>query len=193
MTKLDFSDWLNSLYGSFGKAKPQPHVLESVYKRVETLPDGFFAFAMERLEDRDSLPANLGFELRRNLWSEYLQQNPSLLARHAEQVGCDNCRNSRAPGMLWAKDATGHVYAFPCVCNATPSLAHLKHWTRAQLFGAGFSLDVFSNTAPADDSLAFSRPKKLQGLGEIVDVAAKDRTRHLPAREREAYAETMAV
>ena len=182
MTRLDFTDWLNSLYGTFGKNKPASHVLESTFRRVETLPDGFFAYAMERLEDRESLPANLGLELRHVLWPEYLQHNPGLQARHVEQIGCINCRHSRMPGILWAKDDAGHVYAFPCVCNTLPSLAHLRHWTKAQLQGAGFSLDVFPVTASA------SRPQKVPGLGDVIDAAARERTQHLPAREREAYA-----
>jgi len=182
MDKVRFAEWIRGVYAAFGKAAPAQGVMAAVYRRIDGLPDGFLAFAAEQLEDRDSLPANLGRELRRVLWPEYLEKNPELRAREQPR-GCRECAGSPDPGIIWAWSRDGHRYALPCVCNTVPSLAHIQHWTLADVEAADLLLY---------DPLAPEVPERVTrrrvAVGQVEDNRARERVRHLPVQERVDYA-----
>lgn len=181
MDRQNFTYWLQRVYAAFGKT-PNAATMSAVFRRVDGLPDGFFEYAAERLEDREALPVNLGRELRRVLWPEYLEKKPGLRAREP-QPGCNQCAGGM-PGIIWAYGHDGHRYALPCVCNSLPSLAHLRHWTRREVEAAGLSL--FDSTMPVQaggNAQSLQRP----AVGEVADGRARERMRHLPEQERVDY------
>ena len=179
MDRQNFTYWLQRVYAAFGKT-PNAATMSAVFRRVDGLPDGFFEYAAERLEDREALPVNLGRELRRVLWPEYLEKNPGLRAREQRQ-GCRECAGSGMPGILWAYGPDGHRYACPCVCNNNPGLAHLRHWTRREIEAAGLTLR--DPLAPVD---APARRRPLP-VGGQPDAQARQRLRHVPDVERVDY------
>jgi len=147
MDKLQFANWMQAVYACFSKAQPSPAALKAVWQRVESLPDGFFDFAKERLEDYTALPVNLGRELKRVIWPEYLERYPQLKARENTQR-CRDCDPDN-PGMFWAWDVTGKRWYFKCRCNNRPDQAHMQSWSRQQALNAGYLLsDPFAPKAP---------------------------------------------
>lgn len=135
MDRQGFTYWLQRIYAAFGKT-PNAATMSAVFRRVDGLPDGFFEYAAERLEDRETLPGNLGRELRHVLWPEYLEKNPQLRAR---TVGCRDC-DPEMPGFFWAWDATGYRLLCKCACNQDRRLENVQAWTRKQAQEAGLLL-----------------------------------------------------
>ena len=117
MDNLQFLSWMKTLYGTFGKAASQAHVVDAAYRRVEGMPDAFFTFALEKLEDLDALPQNLGRELRTVLWPEYLAAHPE------KRSYADTCPECNGQGAIIVRIADpqgrpgyGRDRAFRCVC-----------------------------------------------------------------------------
>lgn len=180
MEKLQFANWMQALYANFGKAAPSNAVLLAVYRRIESLPDGFLAFAAEKLEDYTTLPVNLGRELRRILWPEYLGRHPELRARDEERC-CRNC-SPDVPGFFWAYEPNGKRILCKCVCN-TAAFEFMPAMTHAHACELGLSLtDPTRVATPANP--AFRRPPP---VGQIHDSRAEERMRHLPDAERDDY------
>lgn len=187
MDSLRFAEWMRTLYGTFGKNNPAQHVIHAVYHRVECLPDSFLAYAMERLEDREVLPANLGRELYRVLWPEYRSQHPELVARE-DLRGCNACRTSM-PGFIWGYQADGHRYVFKCRCNDAPQFAHLGAWTPRQIVDAGYLLH--DPLAPAGSQQEAQEPLPVGNIAE-KKTRANERTRALTDAELDDYAKAEA-
>ena len=200
MTNEQFFDWMKSLYGAFGKNAPALHVVAAAFKRVDSLPDGFFAFAAEQLEDRDTLPANLGRELRSSLWPQYLAQHPAKRARE----DCPDCCNARVR-FCWGNDVHSgrwQYFAVPC-----PSCQRGNRHAPATLHEL---LDHGVDIMPADYSggpVGYDRdhgygclyPRGLMSgaqqpipVGELADPRAAQRKRALSPEEREDYANAEA-
>ena len=179
MDNLRFFDWMKQLYGTFGKAAPQAHVVDAAYKRIEGLPDSFFPFAEEKLQDREMLPQNIGRELRTILWPEFLSVHPELRSY------ADYCPECGGTGWIVKRIADpqgrqgyGRDMAFQCVCRAGMD----DGWTRERIEEAGY---VIEQPAPEIEAKAREALAKLGvRLGEIPDDRAFERTRHLPERER---------
>ena len=138
MNEIIFAEKLRSICGAFGKAYPAKHVCDSIFKRVESLPDGFMDYATERLENQPDLPRNLGYHLRHVLWPEYLEKNPGLRAPE-ETNGCKFCTPGM-PGFFWAYESTGKRYMLKCCCNQRHDLEHMEGWTPAMAESRGLFL-----------------------------------------------------
>lgn len=145
MDNLEFFEWLKALYGAYGKSKPpEPHIVAAAYKRVYDLPDKFFCWAAEQFENRggDNLPKNMGYELRKALWSEFLEKHPELKAHEENKMGCRECAGSIMPRLIqaWKPDTFYGPDTFVCVCNTLEAYAQRKHWTRKEILAAGYVL-----------------------------------------------------
>lgn len=138
MNYAHFEDKLREIYAAHGKNYPPPPLAAAIWKNVSELPDAFMGFAAEKIMDFEKLPTNLGRELRRSLWPDYLEKNPHLRTRHTPH-GCDNCRAGRAgPGWIYAWEADGHALLLKCVCN--PGRQGERGWTKRELLSEGFLL-----------------------------------------------------
>ncbi|MGE9985390.1 hypothetical protein [Desulfovibrio sp. SGI.169] len=161
MNKFHFSNKLRGIYAAFGKAYPGTSVAEAIFKRVESMPDGFMDYALERLENQPDMPKNLGYHLRHALWPEYLEKHPQLKATES-QGGCHNC-SPDMPGFFWAWEADGKRYCLKCACNPRSDLAHIQPWTPRMAVDAGLRL-----SDPAMDGHAAPRylpPSARKALG----------------------------
>jgi hypothetical protein len=177
MNNETFLGWMKNLYGTFGKPAPQLHVVTAAYQRVEGLPDRFFDFALERLQDREMLPQNLGRELRVVLWPEFLEAHPELRSHVAD---CPECGGL---GFIIMRVATGKPnygrdVAFQCVCR----IGQDQGWTRKRIEMAG----IVEYHPPAEVTQRAKEALARWGvrLGEITDSRAEQRTAHLPDAER---------
>ena len=177
MNEVIFAEKLRGICGAFGKPYPAKHVCHSIFKRVESLPDGFMDFAAERLENQPDLPKNLGYFLRHVLWPEYLDKNPGLRAPDA-QHGCRQC-SPDTPGFFWAYDGDGRRYSLKCSCNGSKAFEHVQAWTHAMVLDSGKYLT--DPTAP--EAPEYLPPAARAAIGH----SEKPRPSH--ARERE-YAES---
>lgn len=185
MEKFKFSSALGEIYAAFGKALPNPAVVNAIYRRVERLPDDFMAYAVETLQDREDLPKNLGLHLLRTLWPEYLSRHPGLWAR-GEQYGCDNCRNLKpGNGFFFVWDTDGHEKLAKCACNTNPDFASWPALTRYSALKSGLLL-----TDPQMEAAAgrLSRPDNpwhglLDGLRNGRAPQPAPRPEHLRALE----------
>lgn len=197
MEKTIFATWIRDIYATYGKAAPSQAVMGAVYRRIETLPVEFLEYATEQLQDRDALPSNLGRELRHVLWPEYLAKNPSLKA-HTVSQGCNSCAGSPSPGIIWAEDTGGHRYAFVCVCNSLPSLAHARHWTRDDIEAQGYRLHSFRGNFERQDGgteehgYTVTLPSNSIPVGDIQDNQARERVRALSEKEQDEYGKAEA-
>jgi hypothetical protein len=168
MDNQRFFDWMRNLYGAFGKNAPQAHVVTAAYNRVGNLPDGFFSFASEKLQDREVLPQNLGRELFSVLWPEYLTAHPELRSL------ADKCPECDGKGAIVVRLATdrpgrGKDMAFPCVCQK----GHDEGWTWERIHEAGYQIE---QPAPQMEEKARQALARLGvRLGEIPDDRADQR------------------
>lgn len=179
MDNQRFFDWMKNLYGAFGKNAPQAHVVTAAFGRVGTLPDGFFIFAAEKLQDREVLPQNLGRELHNVLWPEYRSMHPEICSY------ADNCPECDGRGAIVVRLADpegrpghGHDMAFPCVCQVGQD----EGWTWERIHEAGYQIEP-----PAPEMEAKTREALAKlgvRLGEIPDDRADERTARLPDYER---------
>ena len=133
MNESYFYEKLRMIYGTFGKAFPAEHIRDAIFRRVEDLPDAFMDFALKRLENQESLPANLGMHLRQLLWPDYLEKHPRLKAKDKACPDCDPA----LPGLFWAWDAKGFRYRQKCACNHDPGFGHIQGLTRRQVEARG--------------------------------------------------------
>lgn len=173
MDRQSFTYWLQRIYAAFDKT-PTAGTMSAVFRRVDGLPDGFFEYAAARLEDRESLPRNLGRELRHVLWPEYLEKNPQLRAR---TVACRDC-DLATPGFFIAWDAKGKSWFFKCACNQDRRHENEQAWTRRQAQEAGYSL-----TLPGVEDA----PEKSRSLPasarKVLGYAESPRREHVAQRE----------
>lgn len=131
---------IEAIYAAHGKAFPAQKVCLAVFGRVRDLPDAFMVFAAKEMRDYTALPSNLGRELRRVLWPDWLDKNPRERARRAH-AGCAGCRSGRAgPGFLYVWEKDGHAVLCRCACNAENP--EQRGWTREALLRAGFLPDA---------------------------------------------------
>lgn len=138
MTGEHFLEKLREIYGTFGKNMAPNHVQDAIFRRVRDLPDAFMDFALRKLENEVSLPANLGRHLRLELWPDYLDENPQLRAATVP-AGCPRCASGN-PGIrnYWEADGTPHTCR--CICNTDPRTAGQWTPTDAELLSLGFYL-----------------------------------------------------
>ena len=164
MDNQRFFDWMKNLYGAFGKNAPQAHVVTAAFGRVGTLPDGFFIFAAEKLQDREVLPQNLGRELHTVLWPEYRSLHPEICSY------ADNCPECDGRGAIvvrlvdpQGRPGRGQDRAFPCVCKEGQD----KGWTWERIRQAGYEIEP---PAPQMEARARQALARLGvRLGEIPD------------------------
>ena len=178
MNKEVFAEWIRDMYATFGKAAPSQAIMAAVFRRIDSMPTGFLEYAQDRLQDRDTLPQNLGRELRNVLWPEYLQAHPEIRGRETV-YGCNNCAESPLPGLLWFDDAEGHTYCGPCVCNTAPSMEHFVHWSLQDIAAQGYVLHKF-----VDGEEPVTPRKAMPPIGPVIDNQARQRTAHLPENEQ---------
>lgn len=112
MRELVFSDALREIYATFGKTYPAQAVANAIFKRINELPDDFMAFALERCQQREDLPKNLGLFLRQQLWPDYRAAHPEV--RQAQQA-CPDC-DKDMPGFFTAW-RNGVPVTCICACN----------------------------------------------------------------------------
>jgi len=177
MDETQFLAWMKTLYGTFGKPPPQAHVVEAAYRRVEGLPDRFFAYALDRLQEREALPQNLGRDLRVVLWPDFLSAHPELRSRAGD---CPECNGDGAIIVTLAdpKGRQGHgkTVGFQCVCK----VGDAEGWTRDRIIERGYQFEKPAPRRKAREGLARLGIR----LGEIDDARAEQRTGHLPDTER---------
>ena len=182
MDNQQFGAWIRELYSIFGKNNPSEPIMSAIYRRVEHLPDDFLDYAMSRLEDSEKLPANLGRELYRVLWPEYLEKHPELRGQEASRQACPSC-SPDTPGFFWAWALNGHRYLLKCACNSRQDLAHLDAWTHERAMQAGLRLQ--------DPCVRRSVESGVENdtlpVGNIRTQDAWTRTRALTEDEREDY------
>ena len=133
-----FCKALRRVFAAFGKRAPSDAVADAVYRRVRDFPDGFIDFFESRLIDRESLPANLGLFLLRELWPEYARGLPE---QGRKKPGCGNPECEGGMRRVYFLN-TRETYALaPCVCNDDPR--HARSWwrraTEAELNRRGLS------------------------------------------------------
>ena len=160
MNEFHFGNKLREICGAFGKPYPAKHVCDAIFRRVDSLPDGFMDYALERLENQPDIPKNMGFHLRHVLWPEYLEKHPGLKAKE-QQRRCNNC-SPDLDGFFWAWDADGKRYCLKCACNARPDMAHIQAWTRRQAVDAGMTL---SGPSQAGQKPAYLPPAARKAIG----------------------------
>lgn len=173
MDRQGFTYWLQRIYAAFGKT-PNAATMSAVFRRVDGLPDGFFEYAAERLEDRETLPVNLGRELRHALWSEYLEKHPE---RRATPTACRDC-DAATPGFFIAWDAKGKSWFFKCACNEDRHYENRQPWTRKQALEAGYSLTL-PDVVDAPEKSHSLPPSARKALGH----AERPRPEHVAQRE----------
>ena len=182
MNSDQFCDWMKNLYGTFGKPPPQFHVTTAAYDRVCSLPDEFFRYALEKLQDREVLPQNLGRELRVVLWPDFLSVHPELRS-HA-----DDCPECGGQGfiVMTLKDPQGRpgygkTVGFQCVCRAGMD----EGWTYSRIKQAGYEQEPFDNdrAVRSRQALADLGVK----LGAVRDDRAFERMQRLSDAERYDY------
>ena len=138
MDKMYFSNCLSKVFSAHGKTFPAMQVAAAIFARVGSLPDDFMSWAVGRLEDYDKLPPNLGRELRRELWPDYLEKHPELKAAE-QRRRCNTCSPDMA-GFFRVWDQDGKSYCLKCACNDRPDLAHIPSWTPRMALDAGMTL-----------------------------------------------------
>lgn len=141
-----FSDSVERIFAIFNKKMPDDRVIETIYKRVKDLPSDFMDFAVRHFEDQENLPRNLGRYLYRELWPEYLSENPENRA-HVEL--CPNCL-PEMPGYrkVWRKESYCNGEKedwFPlvirCSCGIAPNPRKDPVYSDRELLDMGLSLD----------------------------------------------------
>lgn len=138
MNEYHFCGNLREIYAVFGKAYPAKHISDAIFRRVETMPDGFMDYALERLENQPDMPRNMGYHLRHVLWPEYLEKHPELRAGEGRRR-CNNCSPDLL-GFFWAWDVDGKRYCLKCACNDRPDVAHMQAWTPRMAVDADMTL-----------------------------------------------------
>ena len=171
MNNSYFCSRLRDIYATFARGYPAAGISEAIFRRVESMPDDFMDYALERLENQPDMPKNMGYHLRHVLWPEYLEKHPQL--RATESSGrCNNCSPDLI-GFLWAWDADGKRYCLKCACNSRPDLAHMQAWTPRMAVDAGLRLsDPATGTGTAQRYLP---PAARKAIGH----SEKPRTDHL--------------
>lgn len=139
MNRQTFTDALRRIYAAHGKTFSDSVAVTSIFRRVDTLPDGFIAWAADKLEDSPDLPKNLGYHLKHSLWPDYLEANPGLRASYRRDA-CPQCSPDTPGWILGWKDR--QRTAFRCCCNSDPRFVHLEAWTRPQVEAAGYALEA---------------------------------------------------
>ena len=126
MDKTLFDRLIKETYATYGKPDPRPSVLDAAFKQVSELPDDFILWAAEKLQDADRLPANIGRELRKELFPAWkASQMPTFTAEqfYADMCGDPQCPECRGKGWFygWRKGAPAGTAptAIPCLCNIT--------------------------------------------------------------------------
>lgn len=170
MNKFHFSNKLRDIYAAFGKAYPAMHVAEAIFKRIESMPDGFMDYTLERLENQPDMPKNMGYHLRHVLWPEYLGKHPQLKAMESQER-CNNCSPDLI-GFFWAWDQDGKSYCLKCACNSRPDMAHMQAWTPRMAVDAGLRLND-----PAADGQTGARYLPLS-IRKAIGHDEKPRTDH---------------
>ena len=173
MDRQSFTYWLQRIYAAFGKT-PNAAAMSAVFRRVDGLPDGFFEYAAERLEDRETLPGNLGRELRHVLWPEYLEKHPE---RRARPAACREC-DAATPGFFIAWDARGKSALFKCACNQDRRYADRQPWTHKQALEAGYSLTLPGVEDAPEKSCSLPSPAR-----KALSHAEQPRPDHVAQRE----------
>lgn len=170
MDNQRFFDWMRNLYGAFGKNAPQAHVVTAAFNRVGNLPDRFFSYASERLQEREALPQNLGRELRSVLWPEFLTAHPELRSRADD---CPECNGEGAITVTLAdpkgRQGYGKTVGFQCVCK----VGNEEGWTWERIRERGYVIEKPSPQMKEKARQALARLGVR--LGEIPDDRADQR------------------
>lgn len=147
MDKNIFLNGLNEIYTFFNRKTPEYRVTENLYKRIDNLPDDFMQFAIDHFANRDSLPKNMGYYLKCELWPEYLDKNPDLKST-INYSSCPNCL-PELPGWrrAWVSEITGWgemVYkpvTIRCACCNYPNPKNEPVLTDEELIAKGYYLE----------------------------------------------------
>ena len=161
MNNSHFCGKLREIYAAFGKGYPVAHISDAIFRRIDSLPDGFMDYALDRLENQPDMPRNMGYHLRHVLWPEYLEKHPELKTGD-KMRRCNNCSPDLI-GSFWAWDADGKRYCLKCACNSRPDMAHIQAWTPRMAVDAGMTLSD-PGTGRAQDS-AYLPPAARKAIG----------------------------
>lgn len=131
MNKTLFMENMDAIHATFGKPVPTSRILDVIFSRVEPLPDDFMDYARNRVKNMDSLPANFGAFLKRDLWPDYLDKHPELRAREDASC-CPDCDRGN-PCYFSMHDPYGGITCFRCACRDRE-----KGWTRQQARARGY-------------------------------------------------------
>lgn len=169
MKKLRYEDGMDEIYAAFGKKSPDRRVLDIIFRRVESLPDEFMDFAVERLADEEKLPQNLGRFMRFELWPAFLDKNPQLRATREELAPCPRCwPSSPQRKRFWSPDGETHEIACDC-CRDERAIRLLGQIPDGRLIAAGYLLAP----PPLPNGAKMYRDKIARSLGGF-----KTRPRH---------------
>lgn len=162
-----FERCLKKIYAIHGKKAPENFdVVDAIYERVETLPPEFMDYAIEKFQDMEKLPANMGKFLKVDLWPEYLSENPQLRARASYE--CSECGGS---GFIRAYrngdgNYNGALTLFDCECRKGA-----QGWNRNKILATGkysFTDMELANANP--ERFASFREKYLSTIGKPEEV-----------------------
>lgn len=174
-----FFDGIEEIFAAFGKKMPEDRVVQAIYKRVRSLPDGFMDFAVRHFEDEEQLPKNMGHYLLRDLWPEYLSRNPDLKSH--EYARCEKC-DPNLPGWrkVYAQETTGWGESFltpvivRCACGNAPNPNHERVYSDCELEDAGLAFSL-----PYDPGFEVFKKKWLEKEAE-EDTKAEPQNDFLP-------------
>ena len=128
MTEMVFTQEFGTIYAAFSKNPPTKTMRDTLFKRIEHLPDGFMIYARQQLQELESLPQNLGRYILRHLWPDYLDAHPELRSRRQE-YSCSLC-NQDTPGFRRVYSADFRECTLrKCPCNHDPRRASAIAWT----------------------------------------------------------------
>lgn len=167
MKREPFERGLRKIYAIHGKKAPEnPDVIEAIWERIEQLPSEFMAYAIEKLQDMDKLPQNMGKFLKVDLWPEFLSDNPQL--RAGASFECLECGGS---GFIHAFRIDEGSYnnireAFECQCRRGE-----QGWTREKILATGKYGFTDMQLAEANpDHFARYRDKWLACIGKPEEI-----------------------
>lgn len=144
MNEVIFLKGLQNIFAAHGKKVPDEAVRNSIFKRINKFPDAFMDYAVTRLENSVELPHNLGLFFVRELWPDFLEDNPHLRSVH-DRIACPKC----IPGMPGWR----YVYRpFPdwecrivrCTCGNIDNsrLSDIPIYSDSQLIEMGYQLTM---------------------------------------------------
>ncbi|MDR2503051.1 MAG: hypothetical protein LBD82_01485 [Deltaproteobacteria bacterium] len=139
MFEATFKTEIIAIYAAHGRGVPSGPVLAAIWDRVDSLPDAFMRWAAGELREMETLPANLGLYLHKNLWPLWDEKNRPQQT-DPEPSRCPDCTPPYAlPGSgFWVwRHSGGSLYRYfaPCRCSGEK-----RFFTRPALDAQGWSI-----------------------------------------------------